>query len=86
VQFRPDQPSPLHSLSREEIFVVLAGSLTARFADREETAEAGSALIVPPGEEFALIAEGGPAEAVCIMAVGGQAITDGSAFTPPWAE
>lgn len=56
------------------------------FADREETAEAGSALIVAPGEEFALVADGGPAEAVCIMAVGGQAIADGSAFTPPWAQ
>jgi quercetin dioxygenase-like cupin family protein len=86
VRFRADQPSPRHALSREEIFVVLEGSITARFADREETAEAGSALIVPAGEEFALVADGGPAEAVCIMAVGGQAIADGSAFTPPWAE
>jgi len=86
VRFRAGQPSPRHALSREEIFVVLEGSVTAQFADHDETAGAGSALIVPAGEEFALVAEDGPAEAVCIMTVGGQAITDGTPFTPPWAE
>ena len=86
VRFAPDQPSPPHSVSREEIFVVVDGALTVRFNDRNETAEAGGALIVPAGEEIALVAEGGPAEAVCIMAVGGQATADGATFTPPWAE
>jgi quercetin dioxygenase-like cupin family protein len=86
IQFAPGQPSPSHSLSREEIFVVVEGTLTARFADREETADAGGALIVPAGEEFTFMARGGPADAVCIMAVGGQATADGATFTPPWAE
>lgn len=86
IRFLADQPSPRHSLSREEIFIVLDGAVTARFADREETAEAGGALIVAAGQQFDLIARGGPAEAVCMMAVGGQAITDGAPFTPPWAE
>ena len=86
VRFAADQPSPAHSLSREEIFVVLEGSLTARFADREETAAAGGALIVPAGDQFTLIATHGPAEAICVMAAGGQAILDGATFTPPWAE
>jgi quercetin dioxygenase-like cupin family protein len=86
VRFLPDRPSPRHSLSREEIFVVLDGALTARFEDRSETAGAGGALIVPAGEEFELVAAGGPADAVCVMAVGGQATADGATFTPPWAE
>lgn len=86
VQFLPDRPSPRHSLSREEIFIVLDGAVTARFEDRKETAEAGGALIVPAGEEFDLLAEGGPAEAICVMAVGGQATADGATFTAPWAE
>jgi quercetin dioxygenase-like cupin family protein len=86
VRFLPDRPSPRHSLSREEIFIVLDGALTARFQNREETADAGGALIVPAGEEFDLVAVGGPAEAVCVMAVGGQATADGATFTPPWAE
>jgi quercetin dioxygenase-like cupin family protein len=86
VRFDADRPSPRHSVSREEIFIVLDGALTARFEDRTETAGAGGALIVPAGEEFDLLATGGPAEAVCVMAVGGQATADGATFTPPWAE
>jgi quercetin dioxygenase-like cupin family protein len=86
IRFLPDQPSPRHSVSREEIFIVLDGALTARFEDREETAEAGGALIVPAGAEFDLVAAGGPTEAVCVMPVGGQATADGATFTPPWAE
>jgi quercetin dioxygenase-like cupin family protein len=85
VRFAPDHPSPSHSVSREEIFIVVHGALTARFDDRDETAEAGGALIVPAGEEFSLVAEGGPAEAICIMRVGGQATAGGATFTPPWA-
>jgi uncharacterized cupin superfamily protein len=34
-------PRRPHALSREEIFIVLEGALTARFGDREETAAAG---------------------------------------------
>jgi quercetin dioxygenase-like cupin family protein len=86
IRFAPDHPSPAHSVSREEIFVVVDGALTAQFHDRDETAEAGGALIVPAGEAFTLVARGAPAEAVCIMAVGGQATADGATFTPPWAE
>ena len=86
VRFHPGQPSPPHALSREEIFIVLEGAITARFSDREETATAGGALIVPRSEEFTLVAVEAPAEAVCIMSVGGQAISEGIAFTPPWAE
>src|SRR5262249_6654489 len=70
VRLHPDHPSPPHALSREEIFIVLDGAITARFSDREETATAGGALIVAPGEEFTLVAERSPAEAVCIMSVG----------------
>jgi len=86
VRFDADRPSPRHSLTREEIFIVLEGALSARFEDRTETAGAGGALIVPAGAEFDLVATGGPAEAVCVMAVGGQATADGATFTPPWAE
>ena len=86
VRFAPDHPSPPHSVSREEIFIVVDGALTAQFQDRDETAEAGGALIVPAGEAFTLVARGAPAEAICIMAVGGQATADGATFTPPWAE
>lgn len=86
VRFAANHPSPAHSLSREEIFVVLEGAVTARFGDREETATAGGALIVPAGDEFTLVAKDAPAEAICVMAAGGQATVAGAACTPPWAE
>jgi quercetin dioxygenase-like cupin family protein len=86
VELKADSPSPSHSLTHQEVFLVLEGALTARFAEHEETAAAGGALIVPAGTEFSLCAEGGPATAICALPVGGQAIVGGSAFTPPWAE
>ncbi len=82
VRFTPGYASPPHSLDREEVFVVLTGEVTARYADREETARAGGALIVPAGEEFSLTGE---AEAVCTFPVGGTALLDGERIVPPWA-
>lgn len=86
VRLKADHPSPEHSLSGEEVFIVLEGSVTARFGDREETASAGGALIVAPGEPFSLVARDAPAEAICMLGVGTQATVDGRSFTPPWAE
>jgi quercetin dioxygenase-like cupin family protein len=86
VRLEPGTPSPAHSLTREETFVVLSGSITARFAEHAETARAGGALIVPAGVRFTLAADDEPAEAVCILPVGGQAVTDDATFTPPWAQ
>jgi mannose-6-phosphate isomerase-like protein (cupin superfamily) len=74
VRFTPGHASPAHSLDREEVFVVLEGAVTAR-----------SALIVPAGEEFSLIADDGPAEAVCTFPVGGTALLAGERIVPPWA-
>jgi quercetin dioxygenase-like cupin family protein len=85
VRFAPGHASPAHSLDCEEVFVVLEGAVTARYADRAETALAGGALIVPAGEEFSLIAQDGPAEAVCTFPVGGTALLNGERVVPPWA-
>ena len=86
VRFEHGHESPKHSLvDREETFVVLSGALTARYQDREETAPAGGALIVAPGEEFSLVALDGPVEAVCVLPVGGTALLDGQRIVPPWA-
>jgi quercetin dioxygenase-like cupin family protein len=86
VKFRADQPSPKHAVSRQEVFVVLDGTVTAQFDDHAETVAAGGALIVPAHVEFSLVARGGDAEAVCVLPVGGAAIADGVEFTPPWAQ
>ena len=67
IRFEADKPSPAHAVTREEVFVVLEGALTARYAEREETAVAGDALIVRSGEQFSLVSVGGPSQAVCVL-------------------
>jgi quercetin dioxygenase-like cupin family protein len=85
VRFSGGHSSPPHALDREEVFVVLSGAVTARYADHSETAHAGGALIVPAGVEFSIGADGGPAEAVCTLPVGGTALLAGDRIVPPWA-
>lgn len=85
VELAADVPSPKHNLTHQEVFVVLEGAVTATFAEHEETAEAGGALIVPARTEFSLCSRGGPARAVCVFPVGARAIAEGAEFTPPWA-
>jgi mannose-6-phosphate isomerase-like protein (cupin superfamily) len=81
------EPTP-HSVSREEVFVVLSGTASVRIDGVEQTAASGDAIIVPPGVSFEL-RNGGlpPLRLLCCMPVGGQAcIADGPPFTPPWAQ
>ena len=82
IQLKAGHASPVHSLDREEVFVVLDGSLTVRYEDASETAHAGGALIVAPERAFSIEGEG---EAVCVFPVGGTAALDGQRIVPPWA-
>jgi mannose-6-phosphate isomerase-like protein (cupin superfamily) len=81
-RIRLEGESPRHSLSNQEVFVVLSGTLTARYDGHAETAGEGGALIVPPDTEFSLA---GPGEAVCVFPAGATALLDGERITPPWA-
>ena len=80
-------PTP-HSLTREEIFVVLAGTAEVIIDGSQATAEAGDAIVVPPETQFSLRnADDEPLELLCCLPIGGQArLKDGSLFTPPWAQ
>jgi mannose-6-phosphate isomerase-like protein (cupin superfamily) len=88
VEILPGAPAAPHSLTREEVFVVLEGTASARIAGRDGQAEAGDAIVVPAGVEFELANAGAtPLRLVCCLPVGGQArFPDGAPFTPPWAE
>jgi quercetin dioxygenase-like cupin family protein len=86
LRLRADAPSPRHSLDRDELFIVLEGAITAQYADHEETVAAGGALIVLAGTEFALIARGAEAEAVCVLPAAARATVEGEAFAPPWTQ
>lgn len=88
VEILPGTPATPHALTREEVFVVLEGKASVRIGDNAGQAQAGDAIVVPPGAEFELANAGaGPLRLLCCLPVGGQArLADGSTFTPPWAQ
>ncbi|MFD6351536.1 cupin domain-containing protein [Nocardia tengchongensis] len=81
-------PGHAHAVSREEIFVALAG--TARIEMDGETREfrAGDALVIPAHTVFKLSVPGDePFEAVAILPVGAYAqAPGGDRVSPPWAQ
>lgn len=87
VEIDPATPSTPHSLTREEVFVVVEGSAGVSIGGVCDDASVGDAIVVPVDTEFELINAGdGPLLLLCCMPVGGQATTsDGTTFTPPWA-
>lgn len=88
VEITPGTPATPHSLTREEVFVVLDGTASVRLGDDRATATAPDAIVVPTGVPFELSNGGtGPLRLLCCMPVGGQArLADGTVLTPPWAE
>jgi mannose-6-phosphate isomerase-like protein (cupin superfamily) len=87
VEIAPGTEGTPHQLTREEVFVVLAGRAEVRLGDDVSIAGTGDAIVVPPGVPFALAPIGNEAlRAVCCLPVGGQGqLADGEPFTPPWA-
>jgi mannose-6-phosphate isomerase-like protein (cupin superfamily) len=88
VEILPGTPATPHSLTREEVFVVLEGTASALIAGQASQAQAGDAIVVPAGAEFELANAGSePLRLLCCLPVGGQAcLPDGATFTPPWAQ
>jgi mannose-6-phosphate isomerase-like protein (cupin superfamily) len=87
VAISPGTPATPHSLTREEVFVVLAGTASVDIGGVAAIARTGDAIVVPAGVVFVL-ANGGSEELrlVCCMRAGGQAqLADGTLFTPPWS-
>jgi quercetin dioxygenase-like cupin family protein len=79
-------PRP-HQLTREEVFVVTAGSAIASVDGVEVRLNPGDSLIVPAFTTFSLANPSSDVfEAVAVLPVGGRAILDGGApFAPPWS-
>jgi quercetin dioxygenase-like cupin family protein len=88
VELDPGVPPNPHSLTSEEVFVVLEGTAAVRIGDEDSRASTGDAIVVPAGVQFELSNGGDTAlRLLCCMPVGGQArLDDGTTFTPPWAE
>ena len=87
VEIAPGTPGQPHRLTREEVFVVLAGAAEVHLGGVVSHAGVGDAIVVPPDTPFTLAAAGAePFRALCCLPVGGQGqLADGAPFTPPWA-
>ncbi len=86
LHLEPGATSPPHALDREEVFVVLSGTIRAAYADRTEEAGPGEALVLAPHEEVTLSAPGDEAlHAVAILPVGAVATVGGERHPPAWA-
>ncbi len=88
VEIAPGGPATPHSLTCEEVFVVLTGTASVDLDGEHQVATTGDAIVVPADVRFALSNGGSePLRLLCCMPVGGQArLADGTTFTPPWAE
>lgn len=87
VAIPPGTPAVPHTLTREEVFVVLAGTASIRLEGVPGTASTGDAIVVPAGVPFELSNEADEMlRLLCCMPVGGQAeLADGTTMTPPWS-
>jgi mannose-6-phosphate isomerase-like protein (cupin superfamily) len=88
VEIEPGTPAVPHSLTREEVFVVLDGEAAVEIDGESGTARLRDAIVVPADVEFRISNAGAaPLRLLCCFPVGGQArAEDGGTFTPPWAE
>jgi quercetin dioxygenase-like cupin family protein len=82
----PSTPGAVHTVDREEIFVVTAGHATATVGGETSQLGPGDALIVPAHTPFSLAnPHAEPFEAIAVLPVGGMAAyPGGDAFAPPW--
>ncbi len=80
-------PATPHSLTREEVFVVLDGAANVVIDGVEAVAGRGDAIVVPPEVDFRIANAGDTVlRLLCCLPVGGQAVTTDGRFTPPWAQ
>jgi mannose-6-phosphate isomerase-like protein (cupin superfamily) len=79
-------PGTVHSVDKEEIFVVLTGHAVATLDGDTFELAPGDALIVPAQHPFSLgNPHPEPFEAIAVLPVGGlAAMPAGAPFAPPW--
>ncbi|MGW3160503.1 cupin domain-containing protein [Streptomyces sp. NPDC001089] len=79
--------APVHTVTREEIFHLLAGELLVTLDGRTERITAGDTVIINPGVAFGVEnPTGRTATSWVTTSLGLRAeLADGSVLTPPWA-
>jgi quercetin dioxygenase-like cupin family protein len=78
---------PAHRISREEVFLVLSGSIELTIDGETRPLAVGDAAVVPAGSSLGLAnATEEPAAMWVTTSVGLEAVmADGSRIAPPWA-
>ena len=85
VDLRPTQALPQHRHDHEEVFHVLAGSLTSVLDGAEHPADAGDTVMIPKGTLHHAYAGDAGATFVVAMPVGTLFMReDGEPAIPPW--
>ncbi|PWI44895.1 cupin domain-containing protein [Streptomyces sp. ICBB 8177] len=84
----PGACSETHHMDREEVFVVVSGSVSATVAGQDVTAGPGDAVIVPANAVLRIrnASAEDPASLTAVTSVGMKATVDGATFLPPWAQ
>ena len=87
VDIDPGTPAAPHSLTREEVFVVLAGTAEVHVDETTQQAKVGDAILIPANTEFAIgSGDGDVLELLVVLPVGGELnVPGGGTFQPPWS-
>ena len=83
----PDTAGPVHRIDREQVLVVVEGTLSVTVDDTTVNAQPGDAVVLPAGAVRQLRNDG-PVPVVTITSAipGSQAtVGDGDAITVPWS-
>jgi quercetin dioxygenase-like cupin family protein len=87
--FAPHTPGQAHSMSREELILVLAGALDVELGQERFTARQGDAILVPAGSLFRVSNNADRAAQAWVVTTLGMTATmarDQQLVTPPWAQ
>ncbi len=88
VRMAPAAQGPVHLIDREQVYLVMAGTLSILVGDEDHRAETGDAVIIPAGSIRQVRCEGpASAEAIVSMRAGGRVtLPDGEdRGLLPWA-
>ncbi|MDH6577700.1 cupin domain-containing protein [Kitasatospora sp. MAP5-34] len=88
LEIAPGAASEVHSMDREEVFVVITGQVCATVGGQELSAGSGDAIIVPARTLLQIRNAGSenPATLTAATSVGMKATVGDATFPPPWAQ
>jgi len=88
LEIAPSAASEIHSMDREEVFVVISGKVSATVGGVEIAAQDGDAVIVPANTLLQIrnVCPENPATLTAVTSAGMKATVGGATFAPPWAQ